>query len=77
MKLQDRDYQRMAEVIHYLNVHYAEQPSLEQLARVAGLSPFHFQRKFTDWVGVSPKSFLQHLTFRDARGRLQQVFKIR
>lgn len=66
----NRDYLRMAEIIHYLNDHYAEQPTLEQLAHAAGLSPFHFQRKFTDWVGVSPKSFLQHLTFRDARERL-------
>lgn len=70
MTLENRDYLRMAEVIHFLNDHYAEQPSLDELAQVAGLSPYHFQRKFTDWVGVSPKSFLQHLTFKDARGRL-------
>ena len=70
MKPGSRDYQRMAEVIHYLNDHYAEQPSLDKLAQVAGLSPYHFQRKFTDWVGISPKSFLQHLTFKDARDRL-------
>jgi len=72
MTPENRDYKRMAEVIHYLNDHYAEQPSLEKLAQVAGLSPFHFQRKFSDWVGVSPKSFLQHLTFRDARERLRR-----
>lgn len=72
MKRETRDYRRMAEVIHYLNDHYAEQPSLDKLARVAGLSACHFQRKFTDWVGVSPKSFLQHLTFTDARRRLRR-----
>lgn len=70
MKSEIRDYRRIAEVIHYLNNHFAEQPSLAELAQVAGLSPYHFQRKFTDWVGVSPKSFLQHLTFSDARERL-------
>ena len=62
----------MEQVIHYLNDHYTEQPSLDALAAAAGLSPYHFQRKFTDWVGVSPKSFLQHLTFKNARQRLQQ-----
>ena len=72
MTLEPSDYNRMAEVIHYLNDHYTEQPSLDELAQVAGLSPYHFQRKFTDWVGISPKSFLQHLTFRDARERLRQ-----
>ena len=62
----------MEQIIHYLNSHYKEQPSLEALATVTGLSPGHFQRKFTDWVGVSPKAFLQHLTFNDARQRLCQ-----
>ena len=61
----------MEEVIHYLNDRHPEQPSLDQLAAAAGLSPYHFQRKFTRWVGISPKSFLQHLTFKDARERLR------
>jgi AraC family transcriptional regulator of adaptative response/methylated-DNA-[protein]-cysteine methyltransferase len=61
----------MEKVIHYLNEHHTEQPSLDELARLAGLSPCHFQRKFTDWVGVSPKSLLQHLTFTNARARLR------
>ncbi|MBF8269810.1 MAG: methylated DNA-protein cysteine methyltransferase [Gammaproteobacteria bacterium] len=60
----------MEAIIHYLNDHYTKQPSLDALAAAAGLSPGHFQRKFTAWVGVSPKAFLQHLTFRDARERL-------
>lgn len=62
----------MADVIKYLNTHYTEQPSLEKLAAVAGLSKHHFQRKFTAWAGVSPKSFLQHLTLENARGLLRQ-----
>jgi len=65
-----KDYWRMEQVIRYLNSHYTEQPSLQALATLTGLSPGHFQRKFSDWVGVSPKSFLQHLTFNDARQRL-------
>lgn len=62
----------MAGVINYLNTHYTEQPSLEKLAGVAGLSVHHFQRKFTAWAGVSPKSFLQQLTLENARGLLKQ-----
>ena len=62
----------MAGIINYLNAHYNEQPSLEKLAGVAGLSKHHFQRKFTAWAGVSPKSFLQHLTLENARGLLRQ-----
>jgi len=32
-------------------------PSLKQLAQVAGLSPFHFQRLFKKMVGVTPKQY--------------------
>jgi AraC family transcriptional regulator of adaptative response/methylated-DNA-[protein]-cysteine methyltransferase len=31
------------------------------------LSPFHFQRLFTEWAGVSPKKFLQYLTIEHAQ----------
>lgn len=64
------DYRQMAELINYLGQHYVDQPSLEQMARVAKLSPQHFQRKFTAWVGVSPKSFIQFLTFDNAKKML-------
>jgi len=62
----------MAEVINYLSQHYAEQPSLEQMASIVDLSPQHFQRKFTAWVGVSPKSFIQYLTFDHAKTMLSK-----
>jgi AraC family transcriptional regulator of adaptative response/methylated-DNA-[protein]-cysteine methyltransferase len=64
------DYQQIARVIHYLNEHYTEQPSLSDLASEAGLSPTHFQRKFTSWTGVSPKLFLQSKTFSRAKDLL-------
>jgi AraC family transcriptional regulator of adaptative response/methylated-DNA-[protein]-cysteine methyltransferase len=50
------DYRRMARAIRYLAEHYSEQPRLEDAAGSAGLSPFHFQRVFTRYVGVSPKA---------------------
>ena len=45
--------------------------SLDDLAERAGLSPFHLQRLFKDWVGVSPKKFMQHLTIEAAKERLR------
>ncbi len=47
----------------------AERPdlSLEDAAAVAGLSPAHFQRVFSAWVGVSPKRFSQYLALDHAR----------
>jgi AraC family transcriptional regulator of adaptative response/methylated-DNA-[protein]-cysteine methyltransferase len=51
--------------------HYQEQPSLEALARVAGLSPAHFQRRFQAAVGISPKRFVAQLSARQAAGALR------
>jgi AraC family transcriptional regulator of adaptative response/methylated-DNA-[protein]-cysteine methyltransferase len=65
------DYQRVAQVIEYVAMHMQEQPDLDTLAQVAGLSPFHFHRLFSRWAGTTPKAFLQHLTVGEARRRLQ------
>src|SRR5690606_15429717 len=51
---------------------FREQPDLEEVARQVHLSPFHFQRIFTEWAGVSPKKFLQFLTVDYAKGLLKE-----
>jgi AraC family transcriptional regulator of adaptative response/methylated-DNA-[protein]-cysteine methyltransferase len=66
------DYQKMTRILTHLCENARNQPSLEELAGIAGLSPFHFQRKFVSWVGISPKAFLQCLTLENARSILQQ-----
>jgi AraC family transcriptional regulator of adaptative response/methylated-DNA-[protein]-cysteine methyltransferase len=65
------DYERIARVIRYVDAHQAEQPDLSVLAREAGLSAFHFHRLFATWAGVTPKDFLQWLTFSRAQGLLR------
>lgn len=65
------DYDRIARVIRYLDVHRGEQPPLEDLARVAGLSSAYFHRLFQRWAGVTPKDFLQCLTAEFARAQLR------
>lgn len=62
----------MSRILRYLADHAGEQPTLTQLANMAGYSPAYFQRRFTDWVGVSPKSYIQHLTQVNARYLLTQ-----
>ena len=58
---------RIAKAIGYVVEHYQEQPSLESMAAQAGLSPFHFQRVFKRWAGISPKRFLQYVTLANAK----------
>jgi len=65
-----RDYQRIAQAIDYVVENRLEQPELTDVADAVGLSPYHFQRLFTRWAGVSPKKFLQYVTLSDAKQRL-------
>ena len=66
------EWRRMARAIRFLSENYQDQPSLDDAAGAVGLSPFHFQRLFTRYVGVSPKSFVGHLTLDHAKQELSQ-----
>jgi len=61
------DYERVANVIRFLDRHHTDQPGLTELAGIAGLSAFHFHRLFSTWAGVTPKDFLQSLTFEHVK----------
>ncbi len=63
------DYSRIEKTILDLDRNFRRQPRLDEMARAAGLSAYHFQRLFTRWAGISPKRFLQFLTAEYA-GRL-------
>jgi AraC family transcriptional regulator of adaptative response/methylated-DNA-[protein]-cysteine methyltransferase len=66
------DYERIAAALTFASTHFQRQPSLEELAAQAYWSPFHFQRKFQEWAGVSPKKFLQYLSLDYAKKLLRQ-----
>lgn len=61
------DYQRIEKAIHFIRNNFKEQPNLDEVAAHVALSPFHFQRLFTNWAGVSPKKFLQFLSLEHAK----------
>lgn len=46
--------------------------TLEELAAAMQMSPAHFQRVFSQWVGVSPKRYQQYLTLGLARRLLAE-----
>ena len=71
-KQSSEDYLRIEQAILYLENHYKDQPSLEQVAANVGLSEYHFQRLFTRWAGVSPKRFLQFVTKESAKDLLDK-----
>ena len=67
-----QQYDRIAQAIDYLQQHFQEQPSLNQIAEHIHLSPAHFQRLFSEWAGTSPKKFLQYLSIEHAKSLLKQ-----
>ncbi len=66
------DYARMAEAIRFIDATREEQPNLDTVAGHLGLSPSHFQRLFSRWVGVSPKKYQQYLTLGHAKTLLRE-----
>jgi AraC family transcriptional regulator, regulatory protein of adaptative response / methylated-DNA-[protein]-cysteine methyltransferase len=66
------NYTRIANAIEYIKQHVLAQPSLEAIAKHVHMSPYHFQRVFTAWAGVSPKKFLQYITLGYAKSLLKQ-----
>ncbi|WP_061249645.1 bifunctional helix-turn-helix domain-containing protein/methylated-DNA--[protein]-cysteine S-methyltransferase [Leptospira alstonii] len=65
-------YKKIAAAIQFIQKHSVSQPELDEIAKSVNLSPFHFQRLFTEWAGVSPKQFLQYLTLQNAKSILSR-----
>lgn len=72
---QEINFNRIASAIQYIQHHFQEQPTLEEIAAHVHLSPFHFQRIFTEWAGTSPKKFLQYTQIGYAKRLLKQEQK--
>ncbi|MDI3431811.1 methylated-DNA--[protein]-cysteine S-methyltransferase [Aeromonas sp. V90_14] len=66
------DYARIADAIRFIECQVARQPTLDEIAAHVHLSPFHFQRLFSRWAGVTPKRYLQVLTLERAKALLQE-----
>lgn len=66
-----RAYATVARAIRFVKQQRASQPSLQEIAEHVGSSPFHLQRTFGVWAGISPKRFLQYLTSEHARSLLR------
>ena len=67
------DHERIAAAMAYLIEHAREQPSLAVLAAHVHLSPYHFQRLFCRWAGITPKRFLQVLTLERGKSLLDEA----
>jgi AraC family transcriptional regulator of adaptative response/methylated-DNA-[protein]-cysteine methyltransferase len=73
MKVQEEiNFNRIAEAISYIQANFKRQPGLEEIAEKVNLSPFHFQRLFSEWAGTTPKRFLQYISIGYAKEMLKE-----
>ena len=66
-------YDRIERAIRFIEDNRLDQPGLDEIAAGIGMSPFHLQRVFTAWAGVSPKLFLRYVTLDHAREALMDA----
>lgn len=65
------DYDAIRRAIEFMTLHWREQPSLGRVADHLGLAPMTLHRLFTNWAGLTPKTFLQAVTLDRARPLLE------
>jgi AraC family transcriptional regulator len=67
-----RDYKRrLLRVLVYVQQHLDDELKLEELARLASFSPYHFHRIFKGMVGESVKAYVRRLRLERAASRLK------
>ena len=64
----------MRRAIDYIDGATDRPLSLNALAAEMNMSPAHFQRLFSQWVGVSPKRYHQYLALNHAKSLLAERF---
>src|SRR6201986_5190437 len=71
-KVTARDRRRAVEAALWLEAHSQREIELEDIARQAGVSPFHFLRSFSSVLGVTPHQYLLRSRLRRAARHLTE-----
>lgn len=70
------DYDKIETAIKFIRENFKQQPDLNVVAKQVHLSPFHFQRMFKEWAGISPKKYLQYISIEHAKALLTGNFSL-
>ncbi len=60
------DHARLRRTLDYISANLDKEITLAELARVAGVSVFHFARTFTRTMGVSPSRYVSRMRLEEA-----------
>jgi AraC family transcriptional regulator len=64
---------KLRRAVEYMNEHLREDLSLEQIAGVLSISPFHFAHLFKESTGLSPHRYLIDLRIQRAKSLLRET----
>lgn len=58
---------KVRRVQEFLHAHWADNPSLDALAQLAGLSRFHLCRVFRQTIGITPSAYQLQVRINQAK----------
>jgi AraC-like DNA-binding protein len=66
----DAELARLIPALRFMQAEFHKGPTLVDIARTVHLSPFHFHRRFTELLGLTPKQFLLDCQIQLAKSEL-------
>jgi AraC-like DNA-binding protein len=66
----DMELARLIPAIRFMHTEFRKSPTLVETAKVVHLSPFHFHRRFSELLGLTPKHFMLDCQIDDAKREL-------
>jgi AraC-like DNA-binding protein len=66
----DKELSRLIPAMKFMRDEFHRGPTLHEIARQVQLSPFHFHRRFTERLGITPKHFLLDCQIALAKSQL-------
>ncbi len=66
----DNELSRLVPAIKFMHENFHRSPTLTEIAATVHLSPFHFHRRFSELLGITPKHFLLDCQIGEAKALL-------
>jgi AraC-like DNA-binding protein len=66
----DQELARLIPTIKFMEQEFHRGPTLVEIAKQVELSPFHFHRRFTELLGLTPKQYLLECQIHEAKTEL-------
>ncbi|HSU67456.1 MAG TPA: AraC family transcriptional regulator, partial [Tepidisphaeraceae bacterium] len=66
----DQELSRLIPALKFMQQEFHRGPTLVEIAKQVELSPFHFHRRFTELLGLTPKQYLLECQIHEAKTQL-------